>query len=71
LSASLEIEIDAERCSGSGECSFRAPATFRLGDANKAEVADPAGEPEETILEAARSCPCFAITVRRAGTPVG
>ena len=63
----IAIEIDTAACAGSGECGFRAPRTFRLGDDGKASVADPEGDAADAVLLAARTCPSFAIALRRDG----
>jgi ferredoxin len=63
----LEVEIDRDVCMGSGNCVFEAAGAFDLDDDSIAFVVDPAGAPEEQILEAARKCPTRAITVRRVG----
>ena len=69
--SALEIEIDRDACSGARACTLRAPHTFALDEQRKAVVMDPAGDPEPAILEAARSCPNFAIELTRNGTPIG
>ena len=61
----LRIEIDREKCMGSGNCSFWAPNTFELGDDGVALVVDPEGDPEDKILLAASGCPTQAIAVWR------
>ena len=61
----LRIEIDAERCMGSGNCSFWAPSTFDLGDDGLAFVLDADGDPEEKIVLAVQGCPTQAITAWR------
>jgi ferredoxin len=61
----LRIEIDPEKCMGSGNCSFWAPSTFDLGDDGIAFVTDADGDPEEKILLAAQGCPTQAISVWR------
>ena len=58
-----EIRVDRRACRGSQSCIRRAPATFSLDAEHKAVVAVEPGDPEETIREAARSCPFFAIEV--------
>ncbi len=58
---SLEIEIDRDRCMGSGNCGFYAPATFDLDDAMKAVVLDPDGDGDERVRLAAEGCPTQAI----------
>jgi ferredoxin len=64
----IEIRIDREKCMGSGNCSFWAPATFDLDDDGVAIVVDAEGDPEEKVVLAAQGCPTQAITVWRDGT---
>jgi ferredoxin len=63
----LEVEIDRDVCMGSGNCVYEAPGAFELDEDMIAVVADPAGAPEDKVLDAARKCPTRAITVRRDG----
>ena len=67
----LEVHVDRDACTGARACALRAPATFSLDADRKAVVAEPPGDPEEAVLAAARSCPNFAIELRRDGEPVG
>jgi ferredoxin len=67
----LEVHVDRDACTGARACALRAPRSFALDADHKAVVADPPGDPEEAILAAARSCPNFAIELRRDGEPVG
>ncbi len=69
--APLEIAIDRDRCRGAAECLYRAPGTFALDGQGKSMVTDPTGDDEDTILAAARSCPNFAIEVKREGKKLG
>jgi len=68
---SLHIEVDREKCMGSGNCSFWAPGTFDLDGDGIAVVIDADGDPEDKILLAASGCPTQAITVTRDGEPAG
>ena len=61
----LTIKIDRERCMGSGNCSFWAPATFDLDDEGKAIVVDPLGDPLDKIQGAADGCPTLAISLTK------
>jgi ferredoxin len=69
--SALEVFVDRDACTGARACVLRAPHTFALDGSGKAVAAEPPGDPEEAILAAARSCPNFAIELRRDGTPVG
>jgi ferredoxin len=59
----LRIEVDRQRCMGSGECSYHAPATFDLDDELKAVVLDPDGDPPAKVRVAVDACPTNAIRV--------
>jgi ferredoxin len=61
----LRIEIDAEKCMGSGNCSFWAASTFDLGDDGVAFVTDPEGDPEDKVILAGQGCPTQAIAIWR------
>jgi ferredoxin len=61
----LRIQIDRERCMGSGNCSFWAPGTFDLDDAGIAVVTDAAGDAEDKIVLAGQGCPTQAIAIWR------
>jgi ferredoxin len=61
----VRIEIDREKCMGSGNCGFWAPHVFDLDDEGIAYVVDPGGDPEDKIVLAAEGCPTQAITVHR------
>ena len=59
------VEVDANTCIGAGPCVGVAPNTFSLDDAAKATILDTCDQDDiETILNAARSCPVSAITVK-------
>jgi ferredoxin len=63
----LEIRVDGSKCMGSGNCAFWAPATFDLGDDGIAVVLDAGGDPEDRVINAAKSCPTQAIFVTKDG----
>ncbi len=64
----LRITVDYDRCVGSRICILTAPGVFRENENLQSAVRDPAGEPEEVVLEAARGCPQMAIRVEDAET---
>lgn len=55
------IEVDRDLCIGAASCVVIAEKVFKLDEENKAVVIDLNGNDEETILEAAKSCPVQAI----------
>ena len=58
----LSINVDREKCMGSGNCAFHAPSTFDLDDDMKAIVIDAAGDPEDKIRLAVDGCPTLALS---------
>lgn len=59
------VEVDPNVCIGAGPCVGVAPQTFALDDAAKATLLESCDQDDaETILNAARSCPVSAITVK-------
>jgi ferredoxin len=61
------IEVDRDSCIGSGMCTGSAPAYFRLVDGKSVPVRDEV-DADETVVDAAESCPMEAILVRDATT---
>jgi ferredoxin len=59
----LKVKVDRELCTGLSNCVVIAPTVFKLDNANKAVVLDPASVDEQTIMEAAENCPQNAIIV--------
>lgn len=56
------IEIDRDLCIGAATCVAIAPNTFNLDSDAKAIVLEKAGgDSDETVLDAAKSCPTAAI----------
>ena len=68
MARQLKITVDYNVCVGNAMCETFAENTFGLNDDRQSYVKDPAGDPEETILEAAENCPVTAITVEDAET---
>ena len=55
------IVVDTLICQGIGACVGAAPDVFELGSEGKAVVINAQGADDDTILEAAESCPLAAI----------
>lgn len=65
-----KIKIDKEKCIGCGTCSALAGNTFDIGDDMKAKVLKEDGDDDDTILQAAQSCPTLAIILEKDGKKV-
>ncbi len=59
----MEARVDRDLCIGVGNCVAYAPTVFKLDEENKAVVLDPSSIDDDTLLEAAESCPENAIIV--------
>ncbi len=65
LSNGWTVEVDKNACIGAAPCVGVAPNSFELNDEAKAVILDTIGQDDmDTILNAARSCPVSAITVK-------
>ena len=64
----MKITVDRSKCEGYARCVQAAPKVFQLDNKMIAEVVDPHGDTNETILLAARLCPTKAIAVEEDGT---
>lgn len=60
----MRVTIDRNLCIGCGNCESIAPGVFKLDEEGLATVIDPNGDTEETIREAAESCPEEAIILQ-------
>jgi ferredoxin len=70
MSEPLDVEIDSERCMGSGNCLFWAPDTFDLSDDGYAVVLNAAATDEARLRIAAEGCPVGAISLSRGGVAI-
>lgn len=59
----MKVRVDRDLCIGVGNCVAYAPTVFTLDEENKAVVLDPSSVDDNTLLEAAKSCPENAIIV--------
>jgi ferredoxin len=59
----LRITVDHDVCVGNDMCTNIATEVFALNESLQSEVANPEGDPEEKVLEAAENCPVSAIAV--------
>ena len=59
----MRVIIDRNLCIGIGNCVAIAPTVFQLDAEGKAIALDTSSIDENTVLEAAKSCPVIAIMV--------
>ena len=59
----MNVEIDRERCMGSGNCIYWAGAVFDLGDDQLAVVVGDPDAHRDRVVLAAEHCPTHAINL--------
>ena len=68
MARNLRIRVDHNKCVGNAMCVSFSPQVFALNKDLQSEPVNPAGDPEDKVLEAAENCPVSAITVEDADT---
>jgi len=59
----MKVKVDRDLCIGVSNCVAIAPTVFKLDDKDKAMVLDSSSVDDDTLLEAAESCPENAIII--------
>ena len=59
----MRVKVVRELCTGIGNCIAWAPTVFAFDEEKKAMVIDPSSVDDDTLLEAAESCPVNAIII--------
>ncbi len=59
----MKVRVNRDLCIGVGNCVVFAPTVFKLDEEDKAMILDPASVDDDTLLEAAESCPEKAIII--------
>jgi ferredoxin len=60
------IEVDRDRCMGTGACVFTAPEVFDLDGDGVARVIGEVDGDDELVVNAVDECPMAALTLRKA-----
>ena len=59
----MKIKLDRDKCISAATCVAIAPNTFDLDEEGKVIFKNPKGDDEQTIIDAAKSCPTQAIEI--------
>lgn len=59
----MKVRVDRDVCIGASNCVAVAPSVFELDDSKIATVLDPSTVSEDTLWEAAESCPVGAVVL--------
>ncbi len=68
MARKIQVSVDHDICVGNAMCITIATKAFELNDERQAVSANPDGDTEEIIMEAAENCPVAAIKVMDADT---
>jgi ferredoxin len=55
------VEVDRDRCMGTGACAYALPGLFTVGDDGKARVTGTVNEDDEAVADVVGECPTAAL----------
>ena len=55
------VEVNRDRCMGTGACAYALPGLFAVGDDGKARVIGTVDEDDEPIADVVGECPTAAL----------
>ena len=61
------VDVDRERCMGTGACAFAAPDVFDVDASGRAVVIGPVTPGDHRVVEAVESCPMEALRLDEVG----
>ncbi|MGH3171350.1 MAG: ferredoxin [Trebonia sp.] len=61
----MNVEVDRDRCMGSGACVYALPRVFGMGDDGVAEVVGEADESDQIVKDVVAECPTAALRLAR------
>ena len=61
MTRTWHVEVDRDRCMGTGACAFALPRLFTVGDDGKARVIGTADEDDKAVADVVGECPTAAL----------
>jgi ferredoxin len=61
VTGARHVEVDRDRCMGTGACAFALPRLFTLGDDGKASVTGTPDEDDSAVADVVDECPTAAL----------
>lgn len=61
MTGTWQVEVDRDRCMGTGACAFALPGLFTVGDDGKARVIGTADEDDKAVADVVGECPTAAL----------
>jgi ferredoxin len=65
VTGTWHVEVDRDRCMGTGACAFALPGLFAVGDDGKARVIGTVDEDGKTVADVVSECPTAALRLVR------
>ncbi len=61
MTGARRVEVDRDRCMGTGACAYALPDVFTVGDDGKARVTGTVNEDDEAVADVVSECPTAAL----------
>ena len=61
MTGTSHVEVDRDRCMGTGACAYALPRLFTVGDDGKARVIGTVDEDDKTVADVVSECPTAAL----------
>jgi ferredoxin len=61
VTGTWQVEVDRDRCMGTGACAFALPGLFTVGDDGKARVNGTVNEDDKAVTDVVGECPTAAL----------
>ena len=61
MTGTSHVEVNRDRCMGTGACAYALPGLFSVGDDGKARVIAAVDEDDKTVADVVSECPTAAL----------
>ena len=61
MTGTWHVEVDRDRCMGTGACAYALPRLLAVGDDGKARVIGTVDEDHKTVADVVSECPTAAL----------
>ncbi len=65
MTGNWHIEVDRDRCMGTGACAYALPGLFAVGDDGKARVIGTAAADDKAVADVVGECPTSALRLSK------
>ena len=65
MTGTRRVEVDRDRCMGTGACAYALPGLFAVGDDGKAKVIGTVEEDDKAVADVVGECPTAALRLVR------